>query len=90
MGVTQGLLAASIADAAPEHLRGTGFGIYYLVDGAASLLGSAGAGVIWALGGSASTFSIGAVLAAAALLMLAASPLDRSRTPDKPKPHPLH
>ena len=77
MGVTQGLLAASIADAAPDHLRGTGFGIYYLVDGVVSLFASAGAGIIWAVGGSASTFSVGAVLSAAVLLMLAASPVER-------------
>jgi MFS family permease len=49
MGVIQGLLGASIADAAPEHLRGTAFGIYYLVDGVVSLCASVGAGVIWAL-----------------------------------------
>jgi MFS family permease len=75
MGVIQGLLAASVADAAPDHLRGTAFGIYYLVDGVVSLLASSGAGVIWALGGSAPTFSVGAALAAAVLLMLLLSPL---------------
>lgn len=79
MGVIQGLMAASIADAAPEHLRGTAFGIYYLVDGVVSLVASAGAGVIWALSGSALTFSVGAVLAVAALVMLAVIPLDRTR-----------
>ncbi|MGZ8210700.1 MAG: MFS transporter, partial [Burkholderiales bacterium] len=78
MGIVQGLLAASVADASPPHLRGTAFGIYYLVDGIVSLIGSAGAGVIWALANSTLAFSVGAALAAAALLMLLISPLPRS------------
>jgi MFS family permease len=79
MGVIQGLLGASIADAAPEHLRGTAFGIYYLVDGVVSLCASAGAGVVWTLTGSTPTFGLGAALAAAALFMLAASHRTLSR-----------
>jgi MFS family permease len=75
MGVIQGLVAASIADAAPERLRGTAFGIYYLVDGIVSLLASSGAGFLWMIGGSAPTFGIGAALAAAVLLMLIVTPL---------------
>jgi MFS family permease len=75
MGVIQGLLAASVADAAPAHLRGTAFGIYYFVDGVVSLLASAGAGVVWTLAGSAAAFGAGAALAALALLILFASPL---------------
>jgi sugar phosphate permease len=77
MGVIQGLLAASIADAAPEHLRGTAFGIYYLLDGVMSLLASVGAGVLWMLAGSGATFGVGALLAAMVLLMLGISPLWR-------------
>ena len=69
MGIIQGLLAASIADAAPERLRGAAFGIFYLVDGVASLLGSSGAGVLWLIGGSALAFGIGAALAAVAACM---------------------
>ena len=77
MGMIQGLLAASIADAAPEHLRGTAFGIFYFVDGIASLIASAGAGVLWAIGGSTLTFGVGAVLATAVAFMLAVKPLPR-------------
>ena len=80
MGVTQGLLAASIADAAPAHLRGVAFGIYYLVDGVVSLLASSAAGAIWMLGGAAATFSTGATLAAMALLMLLTAPLPRIKS----------
>ena len=75
MGVIQGLLAAAVADAAPQALRGTAFGIYYLVDGVVSLLGSAGAGVLWTLGGSELAFGAGAALASLALLMLLLLPL---------------
>jgi len=78
MGIIQGLLAASVADAAPEHLRGTAFGIYYLADGAASLLASSGAGVLWMIGGSGLTFGIGASLAAAVAFMLVLGPLPRA------------
>lgn len=79
MGVIQGLLAASIADAAPEHLRGTAFGIYYLVDGAMSLLASGAAGVLWMLSGSSTAFGVGALLSAIVLLMLRISPLQPQR-----------
>jgi len=79
MGITQGLLAASVADAAPAHLRGTAFGIYYLVDGVVSLLASSAAGAIWMFGGAAATFSTGATLATMALAMLLLAP--RARKP---------
>jgi len=75
MGMIQGLLAACVADAAPEHLRGTAFGIYYFVDGVVSLLASAGAGLLWVIGGSGLAFGIGAMLAAAVGLMLVVRPL---------------
>ncbi len=75
LGITQGLIAATIADAAPAHLRGTAFGIYYLVDGVASLLASAGAGMLWAAGGSGLAFAAGALLATAVTLMLVVKPL---------------
>jgi len=78
MGMIQGLLAASVADAAPEHLRGTAFGIFYFVDGVASLLASSGAGVLWLMGGSGLAFGFGAALAAAVALMLVVRPLPQS------------
>jgi MFS family permease len=74
MGVTQGLLAACVADAAPEHLRGTAFGVYYLTDGVVSFVASSGAGLIWSIGGAAPTFMVGASLAAAALVVIVTSP----------------
>ena len=37
MGATQGLLLAIVADAVPTDLRGTAFGLYSLITGAALL-----------------------------------------------------
>jgi MFS family permease len=70
MGVTQGLLSAAVADAAPERLRGTAFGIFDLAVGLATFTASAGAGLLWTLGGPAGSFLAGACLAAAAIVML--------------------
>jgi MFS family permease len=70
MGVTQGLLAAAVADAAPERLRGTAFGIFDLAIGLTTFAASAGAGVLWTFGGAASSFMAGAALAAAVIVML--------------------
>jgi MFS family permease len=70
MGMTQGLLAATVADAAPERLRGTAFGIFDLVIGVTTFSASATAGVLWMLGGAGLACGVGAVIAAGALLML--------------------
>jgi MFS family permease len=72
LGIIDGLLAASVADTAPDDLRGTAFGAYYLLIGVASLAASAMAGVLWGIGGASSTFSAGAVLAGLAMLLLIA------------------
>jgi MFS family permease len=74
MGLTQGLVAATIADAAPDDLRGTAFGVYYLADGVASLLASTGAGMLWSAGGPALAFGVGAAIAALVALLIAFGP----------------
>jgi MFS family permease len=84
MGITQGLVAAAIADAAPDDLRGTAFGIYYLVDGVASLLASSGAGILWSMGGAGLAFSAGAALAGIVALMIAFGPLPRAADRSSP------
>lgn len=63
MGMTQGLLAAMVADAAPADLRGTAFGFFNLMSGIAMLLSSTLAGLLWDSFGSALTFYAGAALA---------------------------
>ena len=70
MGITQGLLATMVAEAAPADLRGTAFGFFNLASGVALLAASALAGLLWDTAGPAATFSAGAALAALALLAL--------------------
>jgi MFS family permease len=65
MGLTQGLLAAMVAQSAPAHLRGTAFGAFNLASGVALLAASAIAGALWQFVGPAATFWTGAALAAA-------------------------
>jgi len=70
MGITQGLLATMVADASPKKLRGSGFGLFYLVSGIAMLLASLVAGVVWDMFGAAMTFYCGAGFAAISLLLV--------------------
>ena len=72
MGLTQGLIAALVADAAPPERRGTAFGLYNLATGVALFVASAGAGLLWDLFGPAATFAVGGAVAAVALVSLAA------------------
>jgi MFS family permease len=72
MGLTQGLLAALVADAAPADLRGTAFGVFNLLGGAALLAASVIAGAMWDRFGPEGTFLAGAVFTAVALVLLAA------------------
>jgi len=67
MGLSQGLLAAMVADAAPRRLRGSAFGLFNLVSGVALFLASLVAGLLWDSLGSTATFLFGAGLAALAL-----------------------
>ena len=70
MGLTQGLLATMVADHAPAPIRGTAFGIFNLVSGAALLLASVVAGALWDIAGAPATFLGGAVFAASAAVAL--------------------
>ncbi|MTH45467.1 MFS transporter [Intestinirhabdus alba] len=69
MGMTQGLLNSMIARTAPDDLRGTAFGFFSLLSGAGLLIASLGAGLLWDLRGSASTFFAGAVICVLTLLL---------------------
>jgi MFS family permease len=70
MGMTQGLLAAMVADTSPADLRGTGFGLFNLVSGVAMLLASAIAGALWDACGASATFIAGAAFSTVALMLL--------------------
>jgi predicted MFS family arabinose efflux permease len=71
MGMTQGLLAAMVADTAPADLRGTAYGFFNLVSGLAMLVASVMAGLLWDRFGAASTFLAGAAVSAVALAGIA-------------------
>ena len=73
MGLTQGLLAALVAKAAPAGLRGTAFGVFNLACGLAMLAASTVAGALWHFVGPAATFLAGAVFAAAAAALALSS-----------------
>jgi MFS family permease len=66
MGLTEGLIAAMVADQAPAELRGTAFGVMHFVRGVLVVAASALAGALWAWSGPAQTFLAGAAFAALA------------------------
>ena len=70
MGLSQGLLAALVADAAPLERRGTAFGLFNLVSGIALLAASVLAGELWDRIGAPATFYVGASFAGLSLLGL--------------------
>lgn len=69
MGMTQGLLNTMIAHAAPADLRGTAFGLFSLLSGLGLLIASLGAGLLWDIWGSASTFFAGAMICVLTLIL---------------------
>ena len=71
LGFSQGLLSALVADTAPEDLRGTAFGLFNLLTGAALLAASVLAGWLWYDFGPTATFAAGALLSGLAILVLA-------------------
>jgi MFS family permease len=78
MGMTQGLLAAMVADTAPADLRGTAYGFFNLVSGLAMLAASVVAGLLWDRLGASSTFLAGAAFGAVALAGIAIRRISRA------------
>ncbi|SJM91541.1 Major facilitator superfamily MFS_1 [Crenothrix polyspora] len=74
MGMTQGLLAAMVADTAPADLRGTAYGFFNLMSGLAMLVASGLAGFVWDRFGAANTFYTGTAFCMLALIVLALKP----------------
>ena len=68
MGLTQGVLSALVAQAAPARLRGTAFGLFGLVTGVATLIASVAAGILWEAVAPEATFLVGAGFAGLALI----------------------
>jgi MFS family permease len=78
MGLTQGILAAMVADAAPREFKGTAFGVFNLASGLCALLASVLAGGLWQTFGGGVAFAAGAGLAALSLAALLALPARRA------------
>jgi len=70
MGLTEGLIAALVADHAPADLRGSAFGVLHFVRGVLLVVASVLAGALWTWSGATQTFLAGAVFAAATIIML--------------------
>jgi MFS family permease len=68
LGMTQGLLAALVADAVAPAVRGSAFGVFHLVTGVTVLLASLIAGVLWETVGPQATFLAGALFTAVGLV----------------------
>ncbi len=71
MGLTQGVITALVADAAPASRRGTAFGIFNFVTGVAALVASLLAGGLWDAFGAQATFLAGAGFAVVTALGVA-------------------
>jgi MFS family permease len=80
MGLTQGLLATLVADASPDQLRGSAFGIFNFASGVVLLIASILAGILWDAIGPAATFLAGAVFTALGLVGLSLLPKTSSAT----------
>ena len=78
MGLTQGLLAAMVADVAPAEIRGTAFGVFHMLTGVMLLAASLIAGLLWDRIGPAATFFAGIGFSVVALVGLIAV---RNRAP---------
>jgi MFS family permease len=80
LGMTEGLLAAMVADTAPEDLRGTAFGFFNLASGGAMLVASPLAGLLWDQFGAEFTFVAGVIFCALALLAIKCSSRKQATT----------
>jgi MFS family permease len=78
LGITQGLLATMVADAAPADLRGTAYGVFNLVCGVAMLAASVLAGLLWDAFGAPVTFAAGAGFCVLALAVIGRAPRERA------------
>lgn len=70
MGFTEGILATMVANATPQELKGTAFGLFNFVTGVFMLLASIIAGWLWDNAGAEMTFYAGAGFSVLALILL--------------------
>ena len=70
MGFSEGILAAMVASATPQDLKGSAFGLFNFVTGVFMLLASVIAGWLWDNVGAETTFYAGAGFSVLALILL--------------------
>ncbi len=70
IGITQSIFATLVSDYVPKDLRGSGFGVYYLVVAVSSAVASALAGILYEGCGASCTFKTGAVFCCTAITIL--------------------
>lgn len=80
-GLTEGTEKALVADLVPASQRGTAFGWYHGLVGAAALPASVLFGYVWETSSVGTAFSMGAVFAVGAALWLAVVPLETRERP---------
>lgn len=70
MAMTQGVLLAIVANNVPSHLRGTGFGLFHLINGFGQLIGNSLFGHIWHHHDMVTAFQVSALIALLPLIVL--------------------
>lgn len=70
LGLTQGILAALVADTCPREYRGTAYGFFNLFSAVALILGGPLAGFLWDKFGAVATFLFSAGIAVFCLILL--------------------
>jgi MFS family permease len=78
MGITLSILAIFLADSCPKDFRGTGFGLFHLVNGICLILANTLSGWLWSEISPPFMFYTSAVIAACSSLVL---PFIHNRTP---------
>jgi len=81
LGLSQGLLAALVAETAPADLRASAFGVFNLVNGLMLLAASVLAGLLWQSAGAQVTFFAGALITGLGLVAFGAFGLHRRKGP---------
>ncbi len=82
MGLSQGGMAAAVAEQAPPGLRATAFGLFHFVTGIFQLAGAVLAGWLWTRYGSSAAFASGALWSLLALAALAVASHVRRQAPE--------
>lgn len=70
MGISMNVFSSLIADSVPEDLRGTGFGVFYLISGISIISGGAAGGTIAHFYGEGSAFITSFVIAGLSMAAL--------------------